>query len=226
MAGALSAAEIEFLRKVDSPTIANAIEPFGVRDRTVGFIGGSVRCMFPELGVMVGQALTVTATSVAGPVAGRAGYWRMWERLEALGGPSVVVVKDISGRPTRCAYFGEVMATLATRLGAVGVVSDGGLRDLAEVRALGLHYFAPYAVVSHGNFDIVEVGVPVELDGETIRTGDILHGDANGIVVVPRDVLAGLPEAVERVRASERAMMDYIRSPEFSVAGFRARAGY
>jgi hypothetical protein len=74
---------VSFLRGVDSPTIANAIEHLQVRDRCDGYIGGSVRCLFPELGVMVGYALTVTVDSQPGPVADRDGHWRMWEALLA-----------------------------------------------------------------------------------------------------------------------------------------------
>jgi regulator of RNase E activity RraA len=175
---------------------------------------------------MVGYALTVTMSNRPGQAAGRDGFWRMWEALGQVPRPSVVVVQDVSGAPTRVAYCGEVMATLARRLGAVGIVTDGGVRDVAEVRALGMHYFARYLVVSHGNFDILEVGGEITLDGQTVRTGDLLHGDANGIVIVPREVVAGLPEAVNAVRTRERMMMDYINSPDFTMAGAKERSGY
>jgi regulator of RNase E activity RraA len=222
----ISEKDLAFLQGVDSPTIANAIEPFKVRDRTEGFIGGEVRCLFPEMAPMVGTALTVTMTNTPEPVAGRERWWRMYEALAEIPAPSVLVVQDVSGAPSRCAYAGEVMATLAKRLGAVGMVTDGGLRDVAEVRRLGFGYFARYVVVSHGNFDIVAIGEPITLDGQEIRTGDILHGDANGIVIVPRDVLDGLPAAVDEVRQRERATMDFILSPEYSLAAARKRAGY
>lgn len=222
----LTQEQLDFLRGVDSPTIANAIEPFKVRDRCEGFIGGTIRCMFPELGVMLGYALTVTMTSKPGPVASRAGYWRMWEALEKAPSPAVVVVQDVSGAPSRCAYFGEVMATLAKRLGAVGIVTDGGVRDVDEVRAMGVHYFAPFPVVSHGNFEIVDVGVPVTLDGQVVRTGDLLHGDANGIVIVPPEVVADLPAAVARIREREQRMIAYIKSDEFTLEGVKNIAGY
>lgn len=225
-AAAFAPDTLAFLRSVDSPTLANAIETFNVRDRTEGYIGGAVRCLFPDLGVMVGQALTVTVTNQPGPVAGRDGYWRMWEALAAMPKPAVLVMQDVSGHPTRCAYAGEVMATLAQRLGAVGMITDGGFRDIHEVHALGMHYFASYVVVSHGNFSIVDVGVPVVLDGQRVETGDILHGDANGIVIVPAETLAGLPEAVERIRSREQALMAYIRSDAFTLEGVRAGRGY
>ena len=224
--GSLSTEALAFLRGVDSPTIANAVETFTLRDRTEGFIGGRIACQFPELGVMVGQALTVTMTSEPGEPASRDGYWRMWEALAALPSPSVLVVADVSGQPHRCAYAGEVMTTLAMRLGAVGMVTDGGLRDVDEVRALGFHYFMPFAVVSHGNFRIVDVGEPIELDGQTVHTGDILHGDRNGIVLVPPETIDDLPDVVATIRDRERATMDDIRSEGFDLAEFKRRSGY
>jgi regulator of RNase E activity RraA len=222
----LSAEQIEWLKTVDSPTIANIIEVFKVRDRAEGYIGGKVPCMFPELGTMVGYALTVTMTNRYGPPPGRAGWWRMWEELEKVPSPSVVVVQDVSGYPSRCAYFGEVMATVAKRLGAVGIVSDGGVRDLDEVRALGLHYFSPFAVVSHGNFEIVDVGGRITLDGQEIRTGDLFHGDANGIVVIPTELIDRLPAEVDKIRARERGFIEHINSPDFTLDSYKGMVGY
>src|SRR5215211_3182671 len=145
----ISEQHLAFLKGVDSPTISNAIEPFKVRDRTEGFIGGEVRALFPEMPPMVGVALTVTMTNTPGAIAGRENYWQMYEALSQMPTPSVLVVQDISGAPSRCALAGEVMATMAIRVGAVGMVTDGGLRDVNEVRRLGFGYFARYVVVSH-----------------------------------------------------------------------------
>ena len=222
----ISEKDLVFLKEVDSPTISNAIEPFKVRDRTEGFIGGEVRALFPEMPPMVGVALTVTMSNTPGATTGRENYWRMYEALSQMPAPSVLVVQDISGAPSRCALTGEVMATRAMRLGAVGMVTDGGLRDVHEVRRLGFAYFARYVVVSHANYEIVDVGGQVTLDGQEVRTGDILHSDANGVVIVPRQVLDGLPEAVEEVRTRERATMDFINSSAFTIAAERKRAGY
>jgi 4-hydroxy-4-methyl-2-oxoglutarate aldolase len=223
---AIGEKNVSFLKSVDSPTIANAIEPFKVRDRTEGFIGGEVRALFPEMPPMVGTALTVTVTNTPGALADRENYWRMYEALSQMPAQAVLVVQDVSGAPSRCALAGEVMTTMAMRLGVVGMVTDGGLRDVHEVRRLGFAYFARYVVVSHGNFGVVDIGEPVTLDGQEVTTGDILHGDANGIVIVPREVLDGLPEAVQEVRTRERATMDFINSPEFTVGAARKRAGY
>ncbi|WP_394552528.1 RraA family protein [Agromyces sp. MMS24-JH15] len=222
----LDQADLAFLQGVDSPTIANALERLDLRDRSDGYLGGNVACAFPELGVMVGTALTVTVDDAVGRPARQEGYWDLWATLEACEGPVVIVMKDVSGAPHRVAYAGEIMVTLAKRLGAIGIVTDGALRDLDEVRAKGFHYFMRHAVVSHANFELSKVGDPVLVDGQVVRTGDLLHGDANGIVIVPREGLAGLRDAVAAVRASERRDLDFIDGPDFTLDGYRAMRGY
>lgn len=217
---------LAFLHGVDSPTVANAIEPFTVRDRCDGFIGGAVQCQFPDLGVMVGRVVTVTMTSVSGEPASRDGYWQMWDAVEAMDGPVVIAIQDTSGTPERCAYAGEMMATLAQRLGAVGMVTDGALRDVDEVHALGFHYFMRYPVVSHGNFSITSVNEPIELDGQIVNPGDLLHGDRNGIVIIPDEILEGLPAAVQDIRDRESTQLAYMRGAEFTLADLKTRSGY
>jgi 4-hydroxy-4-methyl-2-oxoglutarate aldolase len=218
--------QLEFLKSVDSPTIANAIERFKVRPLTDGFIGGHVQCTFPELGPMVGRALTVTMRNPGDRAAFREGYWRLWEELDAMAGPVVLMIADQSGAPQRVAYAGEIMSRLALRLGAVGMVTDGALRDLAEVRALGFHYFMRYPVVSHANFEIATVGDPIELDGQRVVTGDLVHGDSNGIVLIPWEILGDLPGAVEQVRTAEAGDMAYIDGKDFTLDGLKDRKGY
>jgi regulator of RNase E activity RraA len=210
---------LEKLRAIDSPTISNAIELYQVRDRTEGFTGFDIRCLFPDLGVMLGYAVTATCDNRPGPVAGRQAYFTWLEAIRDAPKPVVCVFQDVSpSRPHSC-YFGEVMATCARRLGAIGLVTDGGVRDLAEAEALGFHYFAGGAVASHGNFAITQVGLPVTVSGVSIRPGDLIHADRNGVLVIPDEVVEQLPDGVEQIRTKERRTMDYVRGPDFTVDG-------
>ena len=59
-----------------------------------------------------------------------------------------------------------------------------------------------------------------------MATGDILHGDVNGIVIVPEQTLDGLPEAVDEIRVRERRVMDYIKSDKFNLADFKVGKTY
>ena len=210
------------LQKIDSPTVSNAIERFKMRPRLEGFAGWDLRCAFPELGTMMGYAVTCTADTTTEARADERGLMRLWAAIEAAPKPAVLVIKDIGPERSRSCHMGEIMATTAKALGAVGCVSDGGLRDVVEVRALGgFQYFCPGFVVSHGHPIICEVDVPVTLEGMAVKPGDLLHGDANGLLVVPDAVADRVAAEAERVRADEREVLDFIRAPGLTVEKLR-----
>ncbi|MEN3337876.1 MAG: 4-hydroxy-4-methyl-2-oxoglutarate aldolase [Acidobacteriota bacterium] len=214
----LTAEQLEAIRRIDSPTISNAIEVFGVRPRVEGFAGWALRCGFPELGSMVGYAVTCTADTTTEVRNESRGLIPVWAAIEAAPKPAVLVIKDVGPERSRSCHMGEVMATTAKALGAVGCVSDGGLRDVAEVRALGgFQYFCPGFVVSHGNPFILDVNVPVTLDGMAVQPGDLLHGDINGLLVIPAAIAHLVADEAERVRLAEREVLDFVRSPGLTV---------
>ncbi|MHB0858323.1 MAG: RraA family protein [Anaerolineae bacterium] len=220
----LTAEQFEALRQIDSPTVANAIEAFGVRPLTQGYVGYDIACAFPQFGTMLGYAVTCTGDSTTEErPGGREGWLKLWETLEAAPKPAVVVIKDIGSDRLHSCHMGEVMATIAKRLGAVGAVSDGGLRDVLEVQALGFQYFCPGFVVSHGHPVIIDAGMEVEISGLVIKPGDLLHGDINGLVAIPDEVAAQVVAEVGRVRARERDLMDFVLSPGFGAAKLRER---
>jgi regulator of RNase E activity RraA len=214
---------LEYVKTVDTPTLSNAIELLGVRPRSAGFAPLTIRCLFPELGRMAGYAVTaqvetVTQTGPGGPQ----GHIELYRLLEASRKPAVIVLQEIGGFGDFAAHCGEVMATFFTRLGAVGLVSDCAVRDLPEVRALRFHFFARGACASHAYFRIVRTGVPVTVCGLPVQPGELLHGDENGLITVPAVERARLEQAVEEIRRTERRVMDYARSQEFSIGGYEA----
>jgi regulator of RNase E activity RraA len=108
------------------------------------------------------------------------------------------------------------MATTMKRLGAIGLVTDGGVRDIVEVRALGgFHYYGAGLVVAHGNPLIYDVGAEVTISGVTIRPGDLLHGDENGITAVPEEIADKVATQALKIRESEQNRLGEILSPEF-----------
>ncbi|MHB1130820.1 MAG: RraA family protein [Chloroflexota bacterium] len=222
MANVLSPAVFEALRQVDSPTISNAIEAFQVRPRVSGYAGYDIRCAFSKFGTMMGYAITCTADSTTEDrPRSRAGMLKLWEAVAASPKPVIVVMKDIGNDRLHSCHMGEVMVTTAQRLGAVGAVSDGGLRDVVEVEGLGFQYFCPGYTVSHGNSQIVDVGMEVEISGLVIKPGDILHGDVNGLLKIPFEVADRLMAEVEAVRQREGALMDMIRGADFTLEKLR-----
>src|SRR5215471_8716739 len=212
---ALSQDALDALKQYDSPTLANAIETFDVRPRDVGFAGMDVRSMFPDLGVMVGYAATATVRARGRPQEGVERSPSLWALVRSLPAPRVVIIQDLDDRPGHGAFWGEVQSTIYKALGCAGTVTDGCIRDLAEVRAMGFQFFARGACVSHAYVRLESVGEPVHVGGLTVQTGDLLHADQHGVLLIPREVAADLAEAADRVVDREQRFIRWVRSPEF-----------
>jgi len=220
----LSADQLAALRALDTPTVCNAIESFKVRGRVEGFCGMDIRCLSPQLGVMLGYAVTLTVDATTPDAAQDDRVWRDWMQAMANSPqPVVLALQDVGPQPRKSAHFGEVMGTLSKRLGAIGVVTNGGVRDLDEVRRLGLHYFAAGVVPAHGQPRLLAVNVPVVIDGVAIQPGDLIHGDVNGVTLVPPAIAGRVANAAQEVRQTEAELMAYINGPDFSIDGFYKR---
>lgn len=218
-----SEAVIDYLKTVDTPTLSNALELLKLRPLSEGFTPLNVRCLSPGFGRMVGYAVTAQVETMSeGPV-----DWSIFMQLFAAVAqspkPVVVAFQEVGPHRDYAAHCGEVMATIFTRLGAIGMVTDCAVRDIAEARAMKFLYFARGLVASHANFRIVRVGIPIQVEGLVIRTQDLLHGDENGLIVVPDEGLTRLPDAVEKVRSREGELMQFVRGPGFSLHGLKER---
>lgn len=215
---------IEYLKTVDTPTLCNAIELLGLRPHEEGFTPLQLRCLFPEFGRMCGYAVTAYVETVTSTEArDNRRFVELYRMVEQSPKPAVVVFQEIGGHGDYAAHAGEVMSTIFQRCGAIGLVSDCGVRDLPEVRALGFHYFARGAVASHANFRVAQVGVPVQVMGLVVRPGDLLHGDENGLALVPRERREALPEMVKRIRDREGELLEFVRGKNFDLSGVEKR---
>ena len=217
--GELTAEQLEELRTIDSPTIANAIEKFEVRDPTEGHASMNLRCLFPDLPPAVGYAVTCTMDSMRPGKGDPRNYPKLLRAIDAAPKPGIVVMKDIGSNPERSCHAGDVMASIFQRLGVAAVVTDGGVRDLAGVRrrAPGFQMFAPGEVVSHGAPSLVEVGMTVSICGLRVRPGDLLHGDANGLVTIPHAIAGSLAASSREVWQKESEIIDSLKDPDFTL---------
>lgn len=211
----LNAEELEALRRYDTPTIANAIETFDVRPRTAGFASPAVRCIFPQFGTMIGYAVTARCRA-AQPAAQAYSRHGWWDAVAAAPAPRVAVIQDLDDPPVG-AFWGEVQSNIHRALGCVGAVTNGGVRDLREVEALGFQYYAGSVMVSHAYVTMVDYGTPVTIAGLEIRPGDLVHADLHGVQVIPPEIARAIPAACEAIIAKERTIIDLCRSPQFSV---------
>ena len=81
----------------------------------------------------------------------------------------------------------------------------------------GFNAFASDVLVSHGYIHIVDVNVPITVGGLTVNPGDLIVGDQHGVLEVPKEIAADLPEAVRKVEERERNIIDHCNSEDFDL---------
>jgi 4-hydroxy-4-methyl-2-oxoglutarate aldolase len=216
---ALTPMDLKRLSALDTCTVSNAIERLDVRLRNEGFVAGVVHCRFPNLPPMIGYAATGRIRTMSPPMTHRCYYDRMdwWNYVASLPEPRVMVLQDADPRPGFGAFVGEVHAAIGLALGCVGCVTNGAVRDLPTVEALGFHLFAGSLAVSHSYAHIIEFGEPIEIGGLKIQSGDLVHGDRHGVLTIPVEVAAAVPAEASKILAEERELTEFCGSPEFSL---------
>lgn len=217
----LTEEELSGLRQFDTCMIANAIETFNVRLRNTGFTSGNIRCIFPDAPPMVGYAMTARLSSGEPPIAGSTFHDRgdLWKFLLKSPAPRILVLQDIDDPPGRGAFVGDMHAAVLKALGCIAYITNGSVRELPSIHALGLNLFAGSISVSHAYAHIFELGAAVTIDGMEIHTGDLLHGDRHGILSIPPGIVASVSEVAARLQLAERKVIDYCQSSGFSVEG-------
>ncbi len=201
------------LRQYDTPTICNVIELFEVRPQYEGYMDGRITSAFPELPPMVGFAATA-AFRAAEPPRGADVYGGLGDQLrqfEELHGPAVVVFQDLDDPPV-AATFGEVMCSTYRAFGAAGLVTSGGGRDLEQVHAIQFPVFTSGTICSHAYSHTLRVAAPVRVGGLMVHTGDLIHGDANGVTNIPPDIAHDVAEVSAQFIAAEAHVIDYCQA--------------
>jgi regulator of RNase E activity RraA len=123
------------------------------------------------------------------------------------------------GGSTRIAPWGELLSTAANVRGAAGCLTDGYVRDIRQIRQMGFPVFhagiAP--LDSKGRGKVAEIDVPIECGGVRVLPGDLVVGDADGVVVVPRAVEAdALDRAFAKVRGENRTRDELARGAKLA----------
>lgn len=214
----LNGRELDALRRLDTCTVSNAIETFGVRLRNTGFADSSIRCIFEDFSPMVGYAATARLRTEEPPVAGRMYHYRAdwWKSILQVPAPRIAVIEDMDKPPGVGAFLGEMHAAILMAVGCIGYVSNGAVRELGRVRNLGLHLFAGNIAVSHAYAHIFDFGSVVEVGGLKVRSGELLHGDRHGLLTIPMEIAGQIPGVATRLQEKEQRVIDVCRSGEFS----------
>jgi regulator of RNase E activity RraA len=172
------------------------------------FLPPDIRALHPEM-VAVGRAMPVLEADCAGETVGHAGesqpFGLMFRALDDLKPGEIYIA---TGSSLRYALWGEMMSTRARTLGATGAVLDGFHRDTRGILALGFPTFSrgSYAQDQRLRGRVVDFRCALEFDNAAVvRPGDLIVGDLDGVVVVPKDHAADIVRlALEKVEGEER----------------------
>jgi regulator of RNase E activity RraA len=214
--------QLAALRNIDSPTIANVIELFNVRSHAAGYTNLTLKAVYPKLPPAVGYAVTATFRA-AYPAEGRDSYGGMPQLIAdavSVPEPRMVVFQDLD-EPARAATYGELMAATFQKFGFSGLITNGAARDIEQVEQLRFPCWASGTIVSHGFCRFLEVNLPVSVGGLQVKPGDLLHGDANGIVNIPREIAAGVVELCGPYVQAENLVLRYLQGGCPTVEGYR-----
>ena len=220
LAPVLTEGELDALRQFDTCMVANAVETFNVRLHNTGFTNASIHCMFEDAPPMVGYAATARLRSGQPPMVGssfrdRADFWNSILEIPA---PRILVLEDKDSPPGRGAFVGDMHSAVLKALGCIGYVTNGAVRELPSVRAIGIQLFAGSVAVSHAYAHIFDVGAAITVGGMEVRPGELLHGDRHGVLAIPAEIAAAIPAVAAEIQRAEQSVIDFCRSSAFSVA--------
>src|ERR1700682_630580 len=219
----LTSDQLTAIRRLGTCMVANAIEVFDVRLRNEGYTWPGLKCVIGSRPPMLGYAATCRVKTEDPPVTGRSYYDRTdwWDAIELLPPPRVAVIQDVDSTPGHGASVGEVHAAILTALGCEGVVTNGSVRDIPAAAAMQFRMFATGVAFSHSYIHMVDFGGQVEICGLAIRTGDLLYGDCHGLLSIPIEIAAEIPQVADRIARERKSIVDLCRSPEFSLDKLR-----
>ena len=219
----LSENQFAFLRSIDTPTVCNLLEIVAPERRGAGYTTTHLHCPFPDLPPMVGFAKTVTMR--ARDKVGGASY--MQKRMDYLDyvaaapQPGIAVIEDLDQPAGYGAFWGEVQTNVHKALGCLGTITNGSVRDIPQV-AKGFQMLAGSIGPSHAYVHVVDFGVPVTIHGMAVKSGDLIHADRHGAVVVPVETIDALPAALDSLLKQEARIISAARAPGATVETIKA----
>ncbi len=220
---------IEDLQRIDTPTVCNALEVLSPERRGYGYTTQPLVCTRPELPPMVGIARTASIraahpSGLAGREAGKLTQ-SYYAYIDDGPKPSIVVIQDLDGEQRGYgSFWGEVNSNIHKGLGALGLITDGSVRDIPDI-AEGFQLMADRIGPSHAYVHVVDYARPVTVAGMRVTDGDLIHADQHGAVVIPSDVAAKVKEAANLIARQERVIIEAAQEPGFNMDRLRKAWG-
>jgi regulator of RNase E activity RraA len=182
-----------------SAVIGDVLDLHGLHHQ---FLMPECRPLDPRM-VVCGRAMTVLETDISEPA--DPPFGQMLKALDSIRENEVYIA---AGSSPRYALWGELMSTAARARGAVGAVLAGYTRDTNAILEMNFPVFCygSYAQDQRGRGQVVDYRVPLEVNGVTIQPGDIIFGDVDGVLVLPKELEdAVVTQALDQVRKENTA---------------------
>lgn len=209
------------LKEFDTPSITNVVATYPKNPLCLGlynpwtqnwYTDSSLRCWYPELGRVVGYAVTAV-------------YGLPDPNYNALSFADVLAALAESPQPTifvfeqrfppeianKVGLSGGNMTTAMKAVGCVGAITNGPSRDIDEIRPMGFQYLTSGVCAGHGDMAIHAINVPVHVAGMDVSPGEIIHMDENGACKFPAKYLAEVVDRVTKLRDQEEVHMRKMR---------------
>ncbi len=208
---------LEELKDFDTPSITNIVATYPQDPLCLGlynpwsenwYTDQSIRCMYPELGRLVGYAVTCVF-GLPNPNYNRLTFPDVVDALEAAKQPTILVFEqkfppEIAGK---VGLAGGIMTTALKAIGCLGAISNGPSRDLDEIRPMKFQYMLSGVTAGHGEMAVHSVNAPVHVAGMDVSPGEIIHMDENGACKFPADKLEAVLTNVRELQKQEEARM-------------------
>jgi 4-hydroxy-4-methyl-2-oxoglutarate aldolase len=210
----LTAAQmLEELKNFDTPSITNVVATYPGAETCLSlynpwtenwYTDTSIKCMYPELGRLVGYAVTCVY-GLPDPNFSGLGFGDVIDALDASPQPTILVLeqKFPPEIANKVGLAGGNMVSAMKSIGCLGLISNGPSRDLDEVRPMGFQYMLTGVTAGHGAMAVRAVNVPVSVGGMDVAPGEIIHMDENGAVKFPADKLEEVLMNARALQAEE-----------------------
>ena len=212
---------IEHLKKLDTPTVCNALEVVDPSRRGYGFTTANLNCIRPDLPPIVGHACTAIYRGVRpGPRSineQKKFEGKYFDYVSSMKGPRIVVFQDGDGlRARSAAIFGEVMSAMHSALGCEGLITDGAVRDM-DMMVDGFQCLHASVAPSHIWFHMAEFACEVNVCGMVVNSGDIIHADVHGAVILQEKDIEEIISVSRDIASREDRIISLCKSDHFSV---------
>ncbi len=204
---------LQELRQFDTPSITNVVATYPESPLCLGlynpwtenwYTDTSIRCMYPNLGALVGYAVTCVY-GLPDPNFKRLTFMDVLDALEAMPKPTILVMqqKFPPELANKVGLAGGNMVSAMKAIGCLGLLSNGPSRDIDEVRPMNFQYMLSGITPGHGAQAVQAINVPVHVAGMDVAPGEIVHMDENGACKFPADKLEAVLRNAHALRHEE-----------------------